>query len=105
MPTLTAEPTPAGVSSGTVFIVDDDLHVRNAVALLAKSVGLEVEVYASAQEFLDRYDADKSGCLILDIRMPGMSGLEMQKELESRGLRPPIIFITAHGEIPLATQA
>jgi len=93
------------VHAGTVFIVDDDLDVRNAVALLAKSDGLEVEVYSSAPEFLAGYDPQKSGCLVLDVRMPGMSGIEMQRELHARCQNPPIIFVTAHGEIPLATQA
>jgi two-component system, LuxR family, response regulator FixJ len=102
---MVAERLESGMPTGTVFIVDDDPDVRRAVALLAKSVGLECEVHSSAQAFLTAYDPSKSGCLVLDIRMPGMSGLAMQKELELRGDGPPVIFITAHGEIPLATQA
>src|ERR1700694_3122288 len=89
----------------TVFIVDDDPDVRRAVALLICSAGLAEASYASAQEFLDHYDPQQPGCLVLDIRMPGMSGLELQKGLNSTPELPPIIFITAHGEIPLATQA
>ena len=89
----------------TVFVVDDDGDVRTAVSLLVRSVGLTVEGYSSAQEFLDHFDARKLGCLILDIRMPGMSGLELQRLLRFRGVWLPVIFITAHGEVPLATQA
>lgn len=89
----------------TVFIVDDDPDVRRAVSLLICSAGLAEASYPSAQEFLDHYDPQQPGCLVLDIRMPGMSGLELQKGLNSTALLPPIIFITAHGEIPLATQA
>ena len=89
----------------TVFLVDDDEAVRHSVSLLIRSVGLAVESYASAQEFLDHYDPEKPGCLVLDIRMPGMSGMELQKKLNASVGLLPIIFITAHGEIPLATQA
>jgi two-component system, LuxR family, response regulator FixJ len=89
----------------TVFIVDDDPDVRRAVSLLISSAGLAEASYPSAQEFLDHYDPQQPGCLVLDIRMPGMSGLELQKGLNSTAALPPIIFITAHGEIPLATQA
>ena len=91
--------------AATVFIVDDDADVRRAVSLLIRSVGLVENSYASAQDFLADYDPQKPGCLVLDIRMPGMSGLELQKGLNSNCLLPPIIFITAHGEIPLAIQA
>jgi len=89
----------------TVFVVDDDEDLRRAASLLVRSIGLAVETYASAQEFLDHYQPHKIGCLLLDIRMPGMSGLELQKRLNAGVEFPPIIFITAHGEIPLATQA
>ena len=105
MPTLTGSPNVTNATAGTVFIVDDDPDVRNAIALLARSVGLYVEVFSSASEFLAAYDPAKAGCLVLDVLMPGTSGIELQKELESRCQRPPIIFVTAHGEIPLATQA
>ena len=89
----------------TVFIVDDDADVRRLLSLLVRSVGLLEDCYASAQDFLNRFDPQKPGCLLLDIRMPGMSGMELQRELSSAAPLPPIIFITAHGEIPLATQA
>ncbi len=89
----------------TVYVVDDDEDVRRAVSLLIQSIGLTATCFASAQEFLDHYDPQAPGCLVLDIRMPGMSGLELQKRFSSAVDLPPIIFITAHGEIPLATQA
>src|ERR1700736_2061287 len=94
-----------GAPAATVFVVDDDEDVRRAVSLLIGSIGLAVDPYACAQDFLDHYDPQKPGCLVLDIRMPGMSGLELQKRLNAGVELPPIIFITAHGEIPLATQA
>jgi len=90
---------------GTVFIVDDDPDVRKAVMLLVSSAGLAAEGYASGDEFLKRFDPQRPGCIILDVRMPGMSGLELQKVLDLNRSRPPIIFITAHGELPLATEA
>ncbi|MDZ4819499.1 MAG: response regulator [Planctomycetota bacterium] len=93
------------LAAATVFIVDDDAEVRRAVSLLIRSVGLADHSYASAQEFLKNYDATAPGCLVLDIRMPGMSGLELQKGSSvARGL-PPIIFLTGHGEISTAIQA
>ena len=93
------------VPTTTVCVVDDDADVRHAVSLLIRSIGLTVNCYAAAQDFLDNYDAQVPGCLVLDVRMPGMSGLELQKRFSSVVDSPPIIFITAHGEIPLATQA
>jgi RNA polymerase sigma factor (sigma-70 family) len=89
----------------TVFIVDDDDDVRRSVSLLVRSIGLADESYASAQDFLEHFDPRKTGCLVLDIRMPGMSGLELQKASHSDFVLPPIIFISAHGDIPLAIQA
>jgi two-component system response regulator FixJ len=89
----------------TVYIVDDDPDIRCAVSLLARSVGLAVEVFPSALAFLEKLDSSRFGCLVLDIRMPGMSGLELQRELGVKGVRLPIIFLTAHGEITLAIQA
>ncbi|MEO8061299.1 MAG: response regulator [Pseudomonadota bacterium] len=89
----------------TVFVVDDDDAVRNSLRLLLKSAGLISEVAASAQEFLSNYDAAHPGCLVLDVRMPGMSGLEMQHELNLRGATIPVIFITGHGDIPMAVEA
>jgi two-component system response regulator FixJ len=89
----------------TVFIVDDDEDVRRSISLLVRSVGLADEPYASAQDFLDGFDSQKAGCLVLDIRMPGMSGLELQRLSNSERVLPPIIFVSAHGDIPLAIQA
>ncbi len=88
-----------------VFIVDDDPPVRESIALLVRSIGLEPEEYDSATEFLDAYEVDRPGCLVLDVRMPGMSGIELQKRLIAAGSTLPIIFITGHGDVPLAVQA
>ena len=88
-----------------VFVVDDDDAVRDSLRLLLKSAGIPGEVYASAQEFLSAYDPAQPGCLVLDVRMPGMSGLEMQHELNLRGATLPVIFITGHGDIPMAVEA
>jgi two-component system response regulator FixJ len=91
--------------SQTVFVVDDDDAVRNSLRMLLKSAGLNTEVAASAQDFLSTYDTAHPGCLVLDVRMPGMSGLEMQHELNMRGATIPVIFITGHGDIPMAVEA
>jgi two-component system response regulator FixJ len=88
-----------------IFVVDDDAAVRDALKLLLRSVGQSVETYASAQEFLDAYSEDRPGCLVLDIRMPGMSGLELQQKLNERHSILPIIFITGHGDVPMAVEA
>jgi two-component system response regulator FixJ len=89
----------------TVFVVDDDDAVRDSLRMLLKSAGVHAEACASAQEFLSTYDGSQPGCLVLDVRMPGMSGLEMQHELNMRGLTMPVIFITGHGDIPMAVEA
>jgi FixJ family two-component response regulator len=89
----------------TVFIVDDDDAVRGALRLLLKSVGLAATTLSSAQDFLATYDPQQPGCLILDVRMPGMSGLELQQQLNLRGAIIPVIFITGHGDIPMAVDA
>ncbi len=89
----------------TVFIVDDDEAVRDSLRLLLKSIGLPVRTFASAQEFLPGYEARQPGCLVLDIRMPGMSGLELQQQLNMRGATIPVVFITGHGDIPMAVEA
>ena len=93
------------VTEHTIFIVDDDEAVRGALEMLVKSVGLSAETFDSAIVFLDQYDPTKSGCLILDIRMPMMGGLELQQELRNRKSALPIIFITGHGDIPMAVKA
>ena len=89
----------------TVFIVDDDDAVRDSLGLLMKSVGLKARVFDSAESFLENYKPADTGCLVLDIRMPGMSGIELQRELSNRKGELPIIFITAHGDIPMAVEA
>jgi FixJ family two-component response regulator len=89
----------------TVFVVDDDEAVRTSLKLLLRSVGLPVETAASAQEFLDRFDAERPGCLVLDIRMPGMSGLELQERLNAMHAMIPVVFITGHGDVPMAVEA
>ena len=89
----------------TVFIVDDDQGVRSSIRILMKSVGLPAAPFASAQEFLTSYRPSDPGCLVLDIRMPGMSGLGLQEELNRRGATIPVIFITGHGDIPMAVEA
>ena len=89
----------------TIFVVDDDAAVRDALKLLLRSVGQAVETYGSAQEFLDAYSEDRAGCLVLDIRMPGMSGLELQQKLNEKHSILPIIFITGHGDVPMAVEA
>ncbi|HYB65539.1 MAG TPA: response regulator transcription factor [Steroidobacteraceae bacterium] len=88
-----------------VFVVDDDEGVRNSLRFLLKSVGLQTQTLASAGEFLDTYKPSQPGCLVLDVRMPGMSGLELQQQLNLRGAVIPVIFITGHGDIPMAVEA
>ncbi len=89
----------------TVHVVDDDDAVRSSLRLLLKSVGLPTVAYASAQEFLATWDGEQPGCLVLDVRMPGMSGIELQTELNQRGAIIPVIFISGHGDIPMAVEA
>lgn len=89
----------------TVFIVDDDKEVREAIELLMHSIGLPSQAYGSAQDFLDDFDPLRSGCLVLDVRMKGMSGLALQEHLKTLPLAPPVIIITGHGDVPMAVQA
>jgi len=89
----------------TVFVVDDDSAVRSAIRLLLKSVGLPVSTFDSAQGFLDGHSNDVAGCVLLDVRMPGMSGPAMQQELSLRGSILPVIFITGHGDVSMAVEA
>lgn len=89
----------------TVFVVDDDKEVREALHLLLESVGLQVETFSSAQEYLEQFDPDRSGCLVLDVRMPGMSGLDLQARLANEPVHPPIVIITGHGDVPMAVRA
>jgi two-component system, LuxR family, response regulator FixJ len=88
-----------------VFIVDDDSGVRSSIRILLKSVGISTTAFASAKEFLAAYDQSQPGCLVLDIRMPGMSGMELQLELNRLGAVIPVVFITGHGDVPMAVEA
>jgi two-component system response regulator FixJ len=88
-----------------VYLVDDDEAVRDALGMLLKSIGLEFEAYASALEFLEHFDASRHACLVADIRMPGLSGLELQERLNEQRAEIPIIFITGHGDVPMAVSA
>jgi FixJ family two-component response regulator len=96
---------PQSASAPTVFVVDDDASVRAAIQGMLKSVGLRSEVFGSAQEFLRSKRHDGPSCLVLDVRLPGVSGLEFQRELAGAGIRIPIIFITGHGDIPMTVRA
>lgn len=92
-------------SKATVFIVDDDQAIRHAMELLMRSVGLGYEIFHSGDDFLEHYSPEKPGCLVLDIRMPGMGGLELQQKLIELESTLPIIFITGHGDVPMAVKA
>ena len=92
-------------TEATVFIVDDDAQVRESLKDLIRSVGLRVELFASAQEFLRGQHPDAPTCLVLDVRMPGLSGLGLQKQASEAGLEIPIIFITGHGDVPMTVRA
>ncbi len=89
----------------TVFVVDDDEAVCTSLRLLLRSVGLPVVTCNSADEFLKQFDADSPGCIVLDIRMPGMSGIELQQVLNEQNSITPIVFITGHGDVPMAVEA
>ena len=90
---------------GIVFVVDDDDGVRRALERLIKSVGLTVETFASAQELLDRDPPDRPACVVTDVRMPGLSGLDLQQELADAGHSMPIVFMTGHGTVPMSVRA
>ena len=89
----------------TVFVVDDDEAVRDSLAMLIESAGYKVDTFCSGEAFLDTCTRDCNGCLILDIRMPGMNGIQLQQELSERQFTLPVIFITGHGDIPMAVDA
>ena len=89
----------------TVFYVDDDEALCESVRFLLESVNFPVETFRSAQDFLKSYDVDRAGCLLLDVRMPEINGLELQEQLRKRNIMLPIIFITGHGDVPMATKA
>ena len=89
----------------TVFIVDDDPAVLKSLARLLRSARLDVATFSSPREFLERHDPSASGCLVLDVAMPGLNGLELQEALTTKGSELPIIFLTGHGDIPMSVQA
>lgn len=93
------------MAESTVFVVDDDHAVRKSLDMLIRSVGLPVQTYSSAQAFLAQYTSEQPGCLVLDVRMPGMSGLELQRHLKEHNVPMPIIIITGHGDVPIAIRA
>lgn len=91
--------------SSFVYVVDDDVSLRDALSSLFRSVGLPVEVFGSAAEFLQKKLPDVPSCLVLDIRLPGVSGLDFQAQLAKAGIRMPVIFMTGHGDIPMSVRA
>jgi FixJ family two-component response regulator len=95
--------TPSGAP--TVFVIDDDPQVRAAIQGMLKSVGLRSEIFGTAKEFLDSKRPDGPSCLVLDVRLPGVNGLDFQRELVDAGVRIPVIFITGHGDIPMTVKA
>jgi len=96
---MNSGPTP------TVFVVDDDQAMRSSLKWLIESIGMQVKTYGSADEFLSSYFPGRAGCLLLDVRMPGMSGLELQAHLMREDSRPPVIIITGHGDVAMAVKA
>jgi RNA polymerase sigma factor (sigma-70 family) len=88
-----------------VFVVDDDLSVRSSLKFLISTVGLQVESFDSADTFLHRKPPDVPSCLVLDVRLPGLSGLDLQRELAARNMRIPIVFVTGHGDVPMGVRA
>jgi FixJ family two-component response regulator len=95
----------AKIPSQVVFVVDDDASMRDAISRLLNAVGLSVQTFASAREFLNRGLPDVPGCVVLDVRLPGLSGLDLQREMVERGIHIPVVFITGHGDIPMSVQA
>jgi FixJ family two-component response regulator len=89
----------------TVFVIDDDKAIRSAIKNLLESIGLRAEVFSTPREFLKAEPRDKPGCLVLDVRLPGASGLDFQRELAKAKVEIPVIFITGHGDIPMSVQA
>jgi len=89
----------------TIFIVDDDTAMQDSLSWLIETIGYPVKTYSSAQEFLDAYDPQLPGCLILDVRLPGMSGLQLQQKLRTDNINIPVIIITGHGDVPMAVKA
>src|SRR5215471_14203083 len=95
----------ASMLDRTVVVVDDDTAVRQGLRFMLQTAGYSVEAFASARSFLESYDPRRGGCLLLDVRMPEMTGIELQQQLNVRGWRIPVIFITGHGTVPMAIAA
>ena len=91
--------------SQVVFIIDDDVSMREAISRLLNAVGLRTQTFASARDFLSSRLPDVPGCVVLDVRLPDLSGLDLQREMVGRGIHVPIVFITGHGDIPMSVQA
>ena len=96
---------PNATSTATVFVVDDDPSMRDSLRWLIESIGLNVEAFANADAFMEQFSGDVPGCLVLDVRMPGTSGMELLDSLKARGVELPIIMISGHGDVPMAVQA
>ena len=97
--------TIAKIPNEVVFVVDDDASMRDAISRLLNAVGLTVQTFASARTFLNRRLPDVPGCVVLDVRLPGLSGLDLQREMVERGIHVPVVFITGHGDIRMSVQA
>ena len=95
----------AKIPNQVVFVVDDDASMRDAISRLLNAVGLTVQTFASARAVLNRRLPDVPGCVVLDVRLPGLSGLDLQREMVERGIHIPVVFITGHGDIPMSVQA
>jgi FixJ family two-component response regulator len=102
---MITKPSDAAAAAPIVYIIDDDDGMRRALSLLLGTVGYKTLAFAGPADFLAQFKADAHGCLVLDIRMPGMSGLELQQHLNRTGSMLPVIFITGHGDVPMAVQA
>jgi len=95
---------PAGTARETVFIVDDDASICEGLSNLLESMGVAAESYSSAEDFRDGWHTPRTGCLLLDARLPGMSGVEFQEQMRSAGIEIPVIFMTAHGDMPMVRK-
>lgn len=105
MTTKPSDVAAAAAVAPSVYVIDDDDGMRRALSLLLSTVGYKTLAFANPSDFLAQFDPDTHGCLVLDIRMPGMSGLELQQHLNRTGSMLPVIFITGHGDVPMAVQA
>ena len=103
--TVSSRAKPNSESHSTVLVIDDDADLRNSVGRLLRSVGLYAQLFASIPDFLKSEGPNTPACLVLDIRLPGQSGLDFQRELATANIRIPIVFITGHGDIPMTVQA